>query len=48
MSCNLNCDSFIGKIAGDAYLDMTWKCRTCELTAGAHPAPILPPSTGYS
>lgn len=45
MSCNLNYDSFTGKTAGDAYLDITWKCRTCQLPAGAHPAPILPPSS---
>jgi hypothetical protein len=46
MSCNLNYESFNGKIAGDAYLDMNWNCRTCQLTAGAHPAPSLP-SSGY-
>jgi hypothetical protein len=38
-ACNLTTDSFNGKVAGDAFLDDNFKCRTCQRTAGAHPAP---------
>jgi len=37
MTCNLTLETFNGKIAGDSFLDNDWKCRTCQLTAGAHP-----------
>ena len=39
MSCTLNSENFNGKSAGDAYLDGEWKCRSCHLFAGQHPAP---------
>jgi len=37
MTCNLTLETFNGKIAGDSFLDNDWKCRTCQLSAGAHP-----------
>jgi len=45
VTCNLIAESFNGKTAGDAFLDNDWKCRTCKLTAGAHPLEkALPPN----
>jgi hypothetical protein len=41
--CNLTTDSFNGKVAGDAYLDDNFRCRTCQRTAGAHSAPAVQP-----
>ena len=38
--CTLSNESFAGKVAGDAYLDAEFRCRTCGRLAGQHPAPL--------
>lgn len=38
--CTLSNESFAGKVAGDAYLDAEFRCKTCGRLAGQHPAPL--------
>eukprot|EP01031_Cornospumella_fuschlensis_P032143 gene32143-38881_t len=50
-NCTLTNESFVGKVAGDAYLDSNFRCRACARLAAEHPppapaagaAPVWPP-----
>eukprot|EP01031_Cornospumella_fuschlensis_P026699 gene26699-32260_t len=47
-NCTLTNESFVGKVAGDAYLDSNFRCRACARLAAEHPPPAPAAGIGKS